>query len=136
MKTLLAAIAAAVAMQSGIETIARDSMSGIDGPRQAVARNEKEFAALWQAHAGPAKPAPKVDFSKRTVVAVFLGSRPTSGFSVELTGTRQDGKTLIVEWRESTPDRDVMVAQVLTSPAHLASIPKFDGEITFAKASK
>lgn len=136
MKMLFAVITVLVAMQSGIETIARDSMSAVDSPRQAVARNEKEFAALWLAHAGPAKPAPKVDFAKRTVVAVFLGSRPTAGFGVDLTGTRQNGKALVIEWRESTPDRDSMVAQVLTSPAHLASIPRFDGEITFEKAGK
>jgi hypothetical protein len=29
-----------------------------------------------------------------------------------------------------------MAAQVLTSPAHLASIPRFDGEIRFEKAAK
>jgi hypothetical protein len=136
MKMLFALITVLFAMQSGIETIARESMSAVDSPRQAVARNEKEFAALWQAHAGPAKAAPKVDFTKRTVVAVFLGSRPTAGYGVDLTGTRQDGQALVIEWRESRPDRDSMVAQVLTSPAHLASIPKFDGEIRFEKAGK
>ncbi len=136
MKILATAIAVAISMQTGIETVARDTMSGIDSPRQAVARNDKEFAALWQAHAGPATPAPKVDFAKRTVVAVFLGSRPTAGFGVEVTGTRQDGKALVVTWRESAPDRDSVSAQVLTAPAHLASIPKFDGEIRFEKAAR
>ena len=121
--------------QAGIEVIARDNMSGVDLPRQAVARTESEWSALWQQHAG-GKPLPKVDFTKRTVLAVFLGSRPSAGFSAEITATRQEGKTLIVEWRELRPGRDSMVAQVITSPALLVSIPKFDGDIKFAKAGK
>jgi hypothetical protein len=135
--TLLCAALIVLAMQpAAIETIAADSMSGIDTPRQAVARNVKDWAALWQQHAGPGRPAPKVDLTSRTVVAVFLGSRPSAGFRVEITGTRREGKTLIVTWREVAPDRDSLLAQVLTSPAHLVSIPKFDGEITFEKAAK
>jgi hypothetical protein len=136
MKLICASIVVMAAMQQpGIETIARDSMSGVDRPRQAVARTDGEWSALWQQHAG-SKPLPKVDFTKRTVVAVFLGSRPSAGYSVELTRTRQEGKTLIVEWREVPPGRDSLVAQVITSPALLVSLPKFDGEITFEKAAK
>ena len=131
--SLLCAAALLFAMQpAAIETIAADSMSGIDAPRQSVARTDAEWSALWKAH-GSGRPAPKVDFTTRTVVAVFLGSRPSAGYRVEITGTRQDGKTLIVTWREIPPDRDSLLAQVLTSPAHLASIPRFDGEITFEK---
>jgi hypothetical protein len=133
--SLLVAALVALAMQTpAVDTIASDSMSGIDTPRQAVARNDKEWAALWQQHAGPARPAPKVDFTTRTVVAVFLGSRPSAGYRVEVSATRRDGKTLIVTWRELPPDRDSLLAQVLTSPAHLVSIPKFDGEIKFERA--
>jgi hypothetical protein len=133
--SLLVAAVIVLAMQTpAIETIASDGMSGIDTPRQAVARNDQQWAALWQQHAGLGKPAPNVDFSKRTVVAVFLGSRPSAGYRVEVSGTRQEGKSLIVTWREIPPDRDSLVAQVLTSPSHLVSIPRFDGEIKFEKA--
>jgi hypothetical protein len=123
-----------LAMQTpAVETIASDTMSGIDTPRQAVARNDQQWAALWQQHAGLGKPAPAVDFSRRMAVAVFLGSRPSAGYRVEVSGTRQEGKTLIVTWREVPPDRDSLLAQVLTSPAHLVSIPRFDGEVKFER---
>ena len=134
---LLCAAAVILAMQSAaLETIAADTMSGVDVPRQAVARTDQEWTALWQQHAGPAKPAPPVDFTRRTVAAVFLGSRPSAGYRVEISKTRQEGKTLVVTWREIPPDRDSLLAQVLTSPAHLVSLPKFDGEIRFEKAVK
>ena len=136
MNVLLAAVMSVAMQAAAVDTIASDTMSGVDTPRQAVARNDKEWAALWQQHAGPAKPAPKVDFSKRTVAAVFLGSRPSAGYGVEVIGTRQDGKALVVTWREIRPGRDSLLAQVITSPAHLVSIPKFDGDIRFEKAAK
>ena len=136
MSLLIAAVIVLAMQTPAVETIASDGMSGIDTPRQAVARNEQQWAALWQQHAGPAKPAPKVDFSKRTVAAVFLGSRPSAGYGVEVIGTRRDGKALVVTWREIRPGRDSLLAQVITSPAHLVSIPKFDGDIRFEKAAK
>ena len=132
---LLSTAVIVLAMQApAVLTIASDTMSGVDTPLQAVARNDQEWAALWQKHAGLGKAAPKIDFSKRTVVAVFLGSRPSAGYRVEVNGTRQDGNALIVTWRELPPPRDSLLAQVITSPAHLVSIPKFDGEIKFERA--
>lgn len=135
---MLLALVLAMTLQpesSKLVTISREMMSQIDSPRQAVARTEAEWTALWKQHAGDSVP-PAVDFGARTVVAVFLGSRSSAGYSVEITGTRQQGGALIVEWRERRPDPGDVTAQVMTAPAHLASIPRFAGEIRFEKAGK
>ena len=124
---------AAQAGAAGVDTISREAMSYVDEPRQAVARTAAEWATLWRQHAGDT-PAPKVDFTKRTVVAVFLGSRSTAGYAVEITGTRKVGSALVVEWREGKPEPGHVTAQVITSPAHLVSIPKFAGEIRFEQS--
>lgn len=118
-----------------METIVRDNMSNVEDARQAVARTPAEWAALWRLHAGDQAP-PKIDFTRRTVVAVFLGSRPSAGYAVEVNGTRPAGKTLIVKWSEQTPRPGNISAQVITSPSHLVSIPKFEGEITFRKVER
>jgi len=118
-----------------VTTLAHSTGSFIDKPRQAVARTPAEWAALWKEHAGPA-PAPKVDLSKATVVAVFLGDRMTAGYAVNIIGTRRDGAALVVQWAERMPAADRMTAQVITSPAHIASIPAFAGEIRFEKVEK
>ena len=137
MKALLAATVIMAALQAGaIETIARDSMSQVDTASHQTARNEKEWAALWQAHAGGAKPLPKVDFSSRMVVAVFLGSRPTAGYAVEIADVKTEGKAVTVEWRERRPPADGILAQVITAPAHIVSIPRADGVITFRKVDR
>lgn len=118
-----------------LTTIARSTMSHIDVPRQAVVRTQAEWTDLWKAHAGTAPP-PKVDFAKATVVAVFLGERMTAGYAVEIVRARMDGATLVVSWSERKPGGDQMTAQIVTSPAHIVSIPAFPGEIRFEKADK
>lgn len=125
-----------LAMQaSPIQTIVTDMMSEVDSPKQAVARTPAEWTALWREHAGE-KAVPQVDFGSRTVVGVFLGTRSSAGYFVEITGTRPDKGALIVEWRERRPERDQVSAQVITSPAHIATIPKFAGEIRFEKVER
>lgn len=137
MNALVPAMVLVAALQSGLsmETIARDNMSNVEDAKQAVARTPAEWAALWRLHAGDQAP-PKIDFTTRTVVAVFLGSRPSAGYAVEVSGTKPAGTTLIVEWSEQTPTPGNVVAQVITSPSHLVSIPRFDGEITFRKVDR
>lgn len=136
--TMLALAILAAALQSGPPapvTILRGSMSRVDEARQVAARTDAEWRALWRLHAGD-EPAPAVDLRATSVVAVFLGTRMTGGFAVEVTGTRREGDVLVVEWREERPPRDAITAQVITSPFHLAAIPRFEGEIRFEKAGK
>jgi len=137
---MLLGLVLALAMQAGppksaIVTIATDTMRGVEVPKQIAARTPAEWAALWRQHAGETA-LPKVDLASRTVVAVFLGTRSSAGYAVEITGTRHDQGALIVEWSERRPEPGTLSAQVLTSPAHIATIPKFAGEIRFEKVER
>ena len=116
-------------------TVARDIMSGIDEPRQSVARSAAEWTKLWREHAGD-QPVPKVDFATRTVLAVFLGTRTSAGYAVEIVGTRAEGTGLVVRWSERQPARDLVSAQILTSPSHIVTVPKVAGAIRFEKAGQ
>lgn len=118
-----------------VETIATDAMSQIEEPMQVAARSAAEWAALWRKHAGDS-PLPKVDFATRTVVAVFMGTRSSGGYAVEISGTRQDKGTTIVEYRERRPEPGQVAAMVITSPAHIAAIPRVTGEIRFEKVER
>jgi len=116
----------------GARTITQDDMSQVDSPRQAVARTPAEWQKLWRAHAGD-RPAPAVDFSKEMVAAVFLGTRPSAGFSAQFVHAGRKDNVLTLQWTERRPDRDMVTAQVLTSPVIFAAIPKFAGEVKFEK---
>ena len=115
-----------------IRTIDKGVNSNVDAARQAVARTETEWSALWKAH-DPNRPMPKVDVSKEMVVAVFLGSRPTAGFAVEIASAEVRNGALVVRYRETKPAPGTITAQILTSPYHIAAVPKHDGDVRFEK---
>ncbi len=115
-----------------IRTVERGSQSNIDAARQVVIRTAADWTAFWRTHNFD-KPAPHVDFEKEMVVGVFMGSRPTAGYSVAITGTVERDGALVVTYTESSPRPGTMAAQVLTFPYFLAAIPKRAETVTFEK---
>lgn len=118
-----------------MQTLNADMMSGVDRAEQVVARTPAEWEALWGRHA-PGRRAPSVDFSTDMVVAVFLGSRPSGGFQVEITGVRPDGDALVVQWAERRPGPGQVAAQVMTAPSHIVAIPRHAGDVKFEKVNQ
>ena len=65
---------------------------------------------------------------------MFLGTRPTAGFSVEIVRVRQEGVALVVEYKETRPAPGSVAAQVLTSPFHIVAVPRGSTtEVKFAR---
>jgi hypothetical protein len=116
-----------------IVTVAQGATSNVEEPRQVVVRTAAEWQALWKEHS-PGSAPPAVDFAQSTVVGVFLGSRPTAGFSVEISAVRTEDSRTVVEYIERRPPRDAFVAQVLTSPFHLVRIMRTAGPVEFRSA--
>ena len=115
-------VATAVLLQTiAFTNVAQGTSSQVDEPRKVIVRSADEFQALWKAHS--TAPLPKVDFSKSIVVGVFLGMRPTAGYTVGIQAVRRTEAGAVVEYIEGVPDKSRMVAQMLTSPFHLVSIP-------------
>jgi hypothetical protein len=121
-------VALAVLLMQGsavpVRSIEKGVDSQIDAPSQVVARSAAEWTSLWNRHAGE-RSRPAVDFSREMVVAVFLGSRPTAGFGIEIVSAKDEGGTLIVQYRETAPGPGRITAQVLTFPCHLAAVPRY-----------
>lgn len=115
------------------KTLDRGDTGGVERGATVVIRTAAEWKSLSHDLAPSAKPA-AVDFTKSTVIGVFLGTRPTGGFSVEITGIERHGTELVVTWLEKKPGRDDMVTQVLTAPYQLVTIDKFDGPVKFTRA--
>jgi hypothetical protein len=116
------AVATAVILQTiAFTNVAQGTSSQIDEPRKVIIRSADEFQALWKLHS--TAPPPKVDFSKSIVAGVFLGMRPTAGYTVAIQAVRRTEAGAVVEYIEGVPDKSRMLAQLLTSPFHLVSIP-------------
>ena len=139
MIALAAALAAAMlstllqTTPAGVKTLDKGALSSVGEPRQVVVRTDTEWATLWQEHGGE-RQRPAVNFAKDLVLGVFMGTRPSAGFHVEiLSATPHRGK-LVVRYRETTPGREAVTAQIITSAYHLVAVPTFSGEVTFEKA--
>lgn len=113
-------------------TVARGTLSAIDEHREVVVRTADEWKNLWQQHAGEAAP-PLVDFSDLTIVAVFLGTRATAGYDVTIVAVEREGGDVVVRYRESRPAPGMLTAQVLTSPFHIVTVPRFAGAARFER---
>jgi hypothetical protein len=122
------------ASPAGIVTVSQGSRSAIDQPREVTARTLAEWQALWKQH-GKTEGAPAVDFGKEMIAAVFLGTRPTGGYEVEIRTARREGSALVIEYDEQVPGPDVVVTQALTSPFQIVRLPRHEGVVRFRRVS-
>ncbi len=98
-----------------------------------AARNDAEWAALWDlaGRSPPGRLPPD-----QMALGVFLGTRTTTGYSVDilrLRPERRDGQRdrLVVEYREVTPPDGLITAQVLTSPYAIILVDRSDAAVRY-----
>jgi hypothetical protein len=122
---MIAVLLAAILQASvPMRPIDKGLTSTMDDKRQALVRTDAEWTRLWTQHAGE-KTKPAVDFSKEIVLGLFMGTRPTAGFTTEIVSVKEDaGGTLVVSYKETRPSPDSVAAQILTSPFHIVAVPK------------
>jgi hypothetical protein len=128
----LALAAALFQPDARVRSLDKGDQSFVDERRTVIARSTAEWRAAWNQHA-PDRSRPPVDFGREMVVGVFLGSRPTAGFAVEIVGVKGEADALIVRYRETRPAAGAILAQVVTMPYHLAAVPAHKGEIRFVE---
>ena len=105
------------------ELLHRSAFCGRDDPRPALTliTDQAAFAATWQRISGTALPRPampQVNFGRRLVAVVELGSRRHGGSSLEATGSdavvRRGTVALPVAARE--PEPGMLTTTVLSAP--------------------
>jgi hypothetical protein len=122
----------------GLRTVRTGAQSNIQKPEQVVVRSEAEWQALWKRHSASkvqAEDVPKVDWSREMVLAVFLGSRSTGGYSVKIVDAREVNGKLEVRTEQRSPAPDGFVSQGFTSPFHLVAAPKSSLPVVWKKVS-
>ena len=124
--------------QVSVQTIAKGSRSGIREAAQIAVRSQSEWQKLWRQHSSTSTasvPLPVVDFDKEIVAAVFLGERPTGGYSVEISAAEVTGSLLTVFVKETSPNPGAIVTQGITQPFHIVRIEAATVEtISFRRA--
>ena len=105
--------------------------SGIRQERFVVVRDMKALEALLKEH-NPAQPTDSagIDFKKQTVVAFFAGSKPTGGYTVEVTGVDRKTDSATVKVRLWKPGPGAMVTQAFTSPFVIEAVDKLPAKVS------
>jgi hypothetical protein len=117
-----------------VQTVISETQSGIATARREVIRDQASWARLWsEIHANrmPAPELPTVDFAREMLIAVATGTRPSGGFSIEVTGVATRGDRLEVAVLERCLDADAIVTQALTQPVAVVRVAKLAQTPTF-----
>lgn len=104
---------------------------GPEEGRPVVIRDAESLGRLFQEIFGPTvmvAPVP-VDFRREMVVGILLGRRPTAGFSVDIVSVKEENGMIVLRAVERVPGPEAIVAQVLTYPYQLVTIPASSLEV-------
>lgn len=107
--------------------ISKGLYSGVEEKRQIVINDPQSYRKLWNEVFSiyhPMADLPEIDFEKNTLIAVFMGTTSTGGYSVEITKISESSKEINVRIKYLTPAPDDFVTMALSQPYHLVIIPK------------
>jgi len=102
---------------------------GFDRPLRTVVRDAAMLEEVWkkaQSAMAPVPKAPPLDFTKEMAILAAMGTRPTSGYSIEVVSVNEEGGKMVVWVAERSPGKEEIVTQVVTSPWHLVVLPRRD----------
>jgi len=108
------------------ETVAAGNQAtGVDDRRFQLITDRQQLTSIWaQAHATQLQPpsTPRVDFSRETLIAIFLGQQRSGGYGVEVVRVSEEGGELYLDVRFTEPAAGAITSQALTSPWTLVRV--------------
>jgi hypothetical protein len=117
-----------------LNEISKGLYSGVEEKRQMVVNDSESFRKLWEEVFSiyhPMADLPVIDFEKNTLIAVFMGTTSTGGYSVEVIHITESSKEIFVKLKYSSPAPDDFVTMALSQPYHMVIIPKTAKEVVF-----
>lgn len=108
-------------------TIAKGEDSGFCVSKELTIDNEAQWMEVWRKHSAILSSplsAPIIDFNSKTVIAIFLGQRTSSGYSVEVESVCINGLLFVVTIHRRRPTPGTPVMDMLSCPYHIISIPR------------
>jgi len=101
-----------------------------------VINSTSEFAAYWKELTGSSDRPRDIDFDNEQLVAIHLGSKPSSGYSVAVVSvTRPVSNQVVVTYLERRPGPRDKIDGEPCSPYVVIRMPKTNAKIVFKPAS-
>ncbi|NQY29574.1 MAG: protease complex subunit PrcB family protein [Flavobacteriaceae bacterium] len=122
--------------QLSFEVLVEDQIGGFVKEEIRIIKNRESLLEVYGYVNRIRKPGfsiPKVDFSKETIIAVFMGEKTTGGFSVTIENVKEENKKLIVKIKETKPGPKDMVTMAITQPFCFVKINNVGKEFVFEK---
>jgi len=114
--------------------ISEGALSNISVQRFDIIRDSVALVALWTIQnlgfAGVAE-IPVIDFNQDMILALFLGSRISGGFTIKVESIEELSTQMIINILESVPGTGCPVTLGFTQPFQIVKIPKTDKTIVF-----
>ena len=105
-------------------------LCGIKTKRYSAINTQAELETLWRS-AFPGVQIPEIDFTKQTVLAAFLGEKPSGGYEVTITGVKTEADKAVVSVTEKQPPAGAAAAAVMTQPFHIITVDKITTPVIF-----
>lgn len=115
-------------------TVLKLGTSGHEEAQNYVIKDKVGWETLWEKiFAGSSeKPSlPEIDFERRTILAVFQGTQPTSFYEIVIKEIVESENALEVRVRAFSPGKHCGVLGILTRPFHIIEIQKTEKEVVF-----
>ncbi len=115
-------------------TLDKGYHSGHTSSAYYVIQDVETWTGVWNQHVGfmvDSFEMPEIDFSKYTVIAVFMGEMRTGGYAIQVYDIIDADSSILVKVEKTEPGPDCVVTQALTQPYHIVQIAKTDKPVYF-----
>lgn len=113
------------------ETVMTGQHSLIDTASVILVDNAELWSKIWNLAQGKIEPmpaTPDIDFAEYSIIAVFMGQKNNSGYSVKVSELIQDGNNLTVRVINHISVGGMMLP-VVTNPCHMVKLPAGEYEL-------
>jgi hypothetical protein len=121
-----------------VQQIVSESNSGFDEPERRVIRDAIAWAIAWARiyeNKSSTPLLPQIDFTHEQVVVVALGPRPSTGFSIHITGVSGSGNSIKVSFESQSPGPGCGVLTVMTQPVTVVKMGRTVGSVAFEETA-
>ena len=98
--------------------------SPFDKKQNIVITSQKQYNDLWKRLFPIDRSAPEENFEKYTIIALFQGEQPSSGYEIKVQRIVQSDQALGVYLQEEIPDKNCQETQIKTAPYQIVRIQK------------
>ena len=106
-----------------LTTLSEGHYSGLSGDGyNFMIQTQLELDSIWTiiyANSSPSSDAPEVDFAKELVLLAYMGTYPTGGYSIDITGIELKDGAYSYTISKTSPAEDSVVTTAITAPYHL-----------------